>query len=225
MDENQERPTTSKVRDNEKANAGNSRFESFPYQSIQIIINRGRKDHTFDTQVTCIIKPQNSPKYTRKDMDKLAGTYIFRVHSNYQLDEDSERILEENKSNQRKLSSMSKYYTQCLQILKDVLKCSTYEELEDFQYPRLAADASIAERKMYRVMKHVLFDFSSKCFRQFSAISNHERTFFVDRIVPIFNYVQDHCGLIQFEWFVPKQLGLYQVSIVLILLVGARSSL
>lgn len=38
--------------------------------------------------------------------------------------------------------------------------------------------------------------------KQRSILSNHERTYTVDRVAPIFNYFADSIGSIQFEWFV-----------------------
>lgn len=160
----------------------------------------------FDTSIATNIMSQNAPKYLREDLEKLAFLYIFRIPHNDELDDESKKVLDENTANQRELKSFAKY-PECLRIRKAALSYSTHDDFEEFVYPRLAPTASIAEQKFYRIMKHILYDYSTKCFRKQPILSNHERTFFSDKVVPIFNYFADGCSLIQFEWFVSKQLA------------------
>lgn len=119
------------------------------------------------------------------------------------MDEEDYPLLKKNIDDQQDLRSLSKY-TECMKVLRAALSSSTDEEFEEYKYPRLAWTVSSMEQKFYRIMKHVLYDYASKCFRQQQIFSNHERTFFVDRIVPIFNYFADHCVLVQFAWYVFK---------------------
>ncbi|KAI9032505.1 hypothetical protein CLU79DRAFT_680166, partial [Phycomyces nitens] len=58
------------------------------------------------------------------------------------------------------------------------------------------------EQSLIRTMQFVLTDFCSKCNRKSSVITlaNSERTFWVDRIVPLFQSFGDQTGLLTYQW-------------------------
>ncbi|KAI9247751.1 hypothetical protein BY458DRAFT_446176 [Sporodiniella umbellata] len=56
------------------------------------------------------------------------------------------------------------------------------------------------QRTIIQIIQYILTDFSGKCYRVGKTLDNYERTFFIDRVVPIFQNMGDQTGLISFKW-------------------------
>ncbi|KAI7858719.1 hypothetical protein BDC45DRAFT_564841 [Circinella umbellata] len=64
----------------------------------------------------------------------------------------------------------------------------------------LDGDNTINQQRFHRLVQHIITWFSSRCGRVTPIETNHERTFFVDFIVPIFQYFHDQIQYLQFQW-------------------------
>lgn len=90
---------------------------------------------------------------------------------------------------------------EALRVLRLALTSKDVNELEDFQFGKVPDSASGEEKCLLRTIRHTLQDFVSKCRRSSPVVpTNHERTFFFDRVMPIINYFADNCGTVVFEW-------------------------
>ncbi|KAI9020994.1 hypothetical protein CLU79DRAFT_804594 [Phycomyces nitens] len=59
---------------------------------------------------------------------------------------------------------------------------------------------STEEDQMINIIRYVLTDFCGKCNRPEEFHSKSERTFWIDRVIPIFQTIGDQTGLLGFEW-------------------------
>lgn len=104
------------------------------------------------------------------------------------MSEEDAAVVQTYQDNQQSISSIIDHHSNTLVILKHALSsCKSHVELFEYDYPNLdPTTATQDNRSFYRMVKHTLLDFSSKCFRATPIYSNHERTFFADRVIPIF---------------------------------------
>ena len=118
------------------------------------------------------------------------------------MSEEDAAVVQTYEDNQQSISSIIDHHSNTLVILKHALSsCKSHVELLEYDYPNLdPTTATQDNRSFYRMVKHTLLDFSSKCFRATPIYSNHERTFFADRVIPIFSAFENHHQNIHFEW-------------------------
>lgn len=122
------------------------------------------------------------------------------------LDQDALKLLESNQESQRMLHSLSKYGFQ-LSMIRECLELVNHEEIPGkvWNYG-LENCATIRQQRFHRLIQHVLTWFSSRCSRIIPIKTNHERTYFVDFVVPIFQFFHDQIRHLDFQWyrFFPK---------------------
>ncbi|KAG1444343.1 hypothetical protein G6F46_012529 [Rhizopus delemar] len=105
------------------------------------------------------------------------------------------------KDAQSSLTTLKSWKTAYI-FLVDALK-QTQSELPHwlwkYEYP---TNIDKYEKELIRTVQFVLTDFSSKCNRQRSVLnlSNSECTFWVDRVVPLFQIFGDQTGLLNYQW-------------------------
>ena len=157
----------------------------------------------FDRGPLLLPGPANGPKFNSMDIDKLDG-FIFCVHYNiYRLSEKYIQLIQQHNDDTAALKSLqqyplaTKYLEQALETNED------HESLLDYSWP--LPDTPIGkmpkhEAQFYRVIKLNLTEFSSKCCRSQIMLTNHERTFFMDRVKPMLQYMADQTDLIHLLW-------------------------
>ncbi|KAI9488091.1 hypothetical protein BDB00DRAFT_849955 [Zychaea mexicana] len=167
----------------------------------KVSLNKGKKLHTFDCQLISKINIQNGPKFTLEDMKRLSPMYSFRFQgARYPASSDIDVVIANNQQEQRRLTSLNRH-PESLRILRLALNCKDVDELEDFHFGKVPVTASKEERGLFLCIRHTLQDFVSKCRRKAATVpTNHERTFFFDRVMPIINYFADNSGAVYFEW-------------------------
>lgn len=118
------------------------------------------------------------------------------------MSEEDTTVIRTHQDNQQCISSIADYHSNTLDILNHTLSSSkTHVDLFEYSYPNLDPTTATQDNiSFYRMMRHILLDFSSKCFRTTPIYSNHERTFFADRVIPIFSAFENHHQNIHFEW-------------------------
>ncbi|KAI8644699.1 hypothetical protein BD408DRAFT_320870, partial [Parasitella parasitica] len=67
-----------------------------------------------------------------------------------------------------------------------------------YEYP---SNIDPHERELIQVIQFVLTDFASKCnILGMNGSTNLERTFWIDRVVPLFQIFGDQTGLLSYKW-------------------------
>ncbi|CEI87733.1 hypothetical protein RMCBS344292_02142 [Rhizopus microsporus] len=118
------------------------------------------------------------------------------------LDQDALKLLESNQESQRMLHSLSKYGFQ-LSMIRECLELVNHEEIlgKVWNYG-LENCATIRQQRFHRLVQHVLTWFFSRCSRIIPIKTNHERAYFVDFVVPIFQFFHDQIRHLDFQWCV-----------------------
>lgn len=110
--------------------------------------------------------------------------------------EDAE-LVKIDQGNHRTLRTLTKYSVQ-VELIRDCLKVSYANPIPLLVWTR-ASDSSSTTGHHYPV-QHATTWLSSRCERITLIRTNHEGTFFVDFIVPIFQYFHDQIQYLQFQW-------------------------
>ncbi|KAG2218136.1 hypothetical protein INT45_000434, partial [Circinella minor] len=156
-----------------------------PGNSTSIKIFRGKRAHTFDQTLADKISSQDTPKITKNDTEKISKI---------------KDILKACHEDQRELRSFTKY-PECLKNIRSALSCRNHHDFASFKFPDLNTNiTSNKKNSFYRFAKYILWDYSSKCFRNPLSFTNHERTFFSVYIVPVFSHFENQYQDIHFEW-------------------------
>ncbi|KAI7876626.1 uncharacterized protein EV154DRAFT_486438 [Mucor mucedo] len=143
----------------------------------------------------------NSNNCTNKKISlnkgKQVHTFDFQLISNINIQNGPKFTMEDMKS----LSPMYSFRFQgsCYPINNDA--DTVIANNQQGSTATLPVTASDQERCLLRTIRYTLQDFVSKYRRKSPIIpSNHERTFFFDRVMPIINYFADNSGTVHFEW-------------------------
>ncbi|KAI7848979.1 hypothetical protein BDC45DRAFT_561173 [Circinella umbellata] len=168
----------------------------------KIKIIKSQKTITFDTTLASKIIPLNTPKISKVDREKLSDIYTFIMQTYDKMTQEELSVIRKHQDDQRKLVSLVDNHSSSFNIIKQALSsCRTHMDLDDYKFPALDhATNSFQQHNFYRTLKHVLIDFTSKCFRTVPIFSNHERTFFADRVIPILSAFENYHQNIHFEW-------------------------
>ncbi|KAF9346834.1 hypothetical protein BGX26_001657 [Mortierella sp. AD094] len=103
--------------------------------------------------------------------------------------------------NERLSASLKERVYNELRAQKSLGTLKQFQALYQFLSKALeSSDLNILEEQLISVIQYVLTDFSSKCSRPSVFIPISERTFWIDRVVPIFRNLRDQTGLVGFEW-------------------------
>lgn len=122
------------------------------------------------------------------------------IESNPDICEEDAAIVQEDKENQRKLYTLSQYPTQ-MSLIRECLELNSASEIPFLVWTRaLDVGSPNNQHRFHKLVQHALTCFSSRCSRITAIKTNHERTFFVDFIVPIFQYFHDQIQYLQFQW-------------------------
>lgn len=118
------------------------------------------------------------------------------------MPEEDTAAIRTHQHNQKSLSSINNHHSDTLDIPKHALSsCPNHVDLDDYVYPNLdPATATQDNQNSHLMIKHIIVDFVSKWFRTTPIYSNHERTLYVDRVVPILSVSENHHQNIHFEW-------------------------
>lgn len=149
----------------------------------------------------------HGPKFKASNISRLAPIANMVIESNAEnLDQDTLKLLESNQESQRMLHSLSKYGFQ-LSMIRECLELVNHEEIlgKVWNYG-LENCATIRQQRFHRLVQHVLTWFFSRCSRIIPIKTNHERAYFVDFVVPIFQFFHDQIRHFDFQWyrFFPK---------------------
>ncbi|KAI9007857.1 hypothetical protein CLU79DRAFT_829619 [Phycomyces nitens] len=137
-------------------------------------------------RMECIASSQpKRPKITDKTIDTLSPVVLF-VSNHYLTD-------------QVNLLELKKYPTAYKLLIQamDVPLSTLPHFLWTFQ---IEDNTNSDDLTFVNIIRCILTDFYSKCQRNPHFQPKHERTFWVDRVVPIFQALGDHSQLLGFQW-------------------------
>jgi hypothetical protein len=122
------------------------------------------------------------------------------IECNPDIYEEDAALIQENQENQRTLRTLSQYAVQ-ISLIRECLTLNHANEIPLLVWTRaLEGNNTTNQQRFHRLVQHVTRWFSSRCERVTPVKTNHERTFFVDFIVPIFQYFHDQVQYLQFQW-------------------------
>ncbi|KAL1936648.1 hypothetical protein VTP01DRAFT_782 [Rhizomucor pusillus] len=141
----------------------------------------------------------NLPKFTADSILKLSDIVMIIMPGNRFLSDKLKKVVEAEAIDQQSLKSL-KQFPSVYQLLQSVLQ-QPYEELPYALWTyRLPSSISLTERQLTRIVQFVLTEYANKSNRRSEYISKSERTFWIDRVVPLLQTLGDQTGLLGFEW-------------------------
>lgn len=140
------------------------------------------------------------PKFKFTDIVRLQPFVRMAIECNQDLFEEDANIIQENQENQRMLRTLAQYAVQ-MSLIRECLTLNHANQIPPLVWTRdLEGNNTTNQQRFHRLVQHVTTWFSSRCERVTPVKTNHERTFFVDFIVPIFQYFHDQIQYLQFQW-------------------------
>ncbi|RCH82331.1 hypothetical protein CU097_004447 [Rhizopus azygosporus] len=122
------------------------------------------------------------------------------IECNSEIYEEDAALIKEEQEKQRTLRTLSQYAVQ-LSLIRECLALNNTNEIPLLVWMRALEGNSITnEQRFHRFVQHITTWFSSRYERVIPIKTNHERNFFVDFIVPIFQYFHDQVQYLQFQW-------------------------
>lgn len=153
------------------------------------------------------------PKLTWDTVQELSNIIILVTPYNKNLSSENLQCLQQQEADQGSLSSL-KQFPLVHKLLIDILDIVDYDEWPLFLWNYDANTTDDLEKKLLNAAKYILTDFSSKCNRPLIFQPKGERTFWIDRVIPIFQTLGDQTGYIGFEWceVEPKDYNTYTMD-------------
>ncbi|KAF9408056.1 hypothetical protein BGZ76_005943, partial [Entomortierella beljakovae] len=141
----------------------------------------------------------HTPKLPSNTVRRLEELVTILSPSNDSLPSELKAIVKKQSEEQHSLHSL-KAYPVAFKMLCDAMDVPR-ETLPAFLWKfDISDECMVHDRQLVDVIRHVLTEFSSKCKRPAEFCSISERTFWIDRIQPIFQHFGDQTGLLGFEW-------------------------
>lgn len=158
------------------------------------------KKHCFRISTSAQKTTLNEPKFKYADIVRLQPFVNMAIEGNQDISEEEAKSIQENLENQRKLQTLSKYADQ-MTLIRDCLALNHATEIPLLVWTRTVDGNNTTNQKRFHcLVQHITTWFSSRCQRITPVRTNHERTFFVDFIVPVFQYFHDQVQYLQFQW-------------------------
>ncbi|KAG0235660.1 hypothetical protein BGW42_004899 [Actinomortierella wolfii] len=198
------------IHDTDHLDAGNDSSERAKRpKSVSIV---GEKQiYTFSAALD--LPPSNCPKMPDDVLMKLQSIMTVQFPTNKHLDLKQREIVAEEVAAQQSLSTLKEFKT-AFKFLCEALE-QPCGEMPSFLWKFDVASQSLSkeETQLINVMQFVLIDFSSKCHRNTVFSPKSERTFWVDRVAPVFQHLADQTGLLGFEWCETAAMDLHETNI------------
>ncbi|KAI8354971.1 hypothetical protein B0O80DRAFT_450269 [Mortierella sp. GBAus27b] len=146
------------------------------------------------------LPPPNCPGIPSDVPEKLQDIMTVLVPANHHLTDDQKALVTRETEDQQTLKSL-KGFRAAFKFLCEALD-RPYKDMPVFLWTcgPSSEDLSPEEQQLIRIIQLVLTDFSGKCSRNPAFQPKSERTFWVDRVVPILQSLADQTGRLGFEW-------------------------
>lgn len=97
-------------------------------------------------------------------------------------------------------NSLTTYFPIVYKFVLDALKVESYQELPKYIWSYQHNIIQEFEQQFFKAIQYTLTNYSDKCDRSVQLQMRGERTFWVNRIVPMFQPLGDQIGLIGYKW-------------------------
>ncbi|CEP19194.1 hypothetical protein [Parasitella parasitica] len=167
-----------------------------------IRLTKNSKTYSFKPPVSCLTMP-HTPKIQERDSRAILKNCALGIESLINKSEytntDEMKELKTNQKQQRDNMSLSKICG-IMDFLRDALNYEFNELLAAlWTHPILDSSDSTA-RHFASIIAYTLTDFHCNCKQPMNFTNNHERTPFVEFIVPMFKYLAKQTNLLGFSW-------------------------
>lgn len=158
------------------------------------------KKHCFSISTPVKNTTLYGPKFKSTDIVRLQPFVRVAIECNQIICEEDAKIIQENLENQRKLQTLSQYAVQ-MSLIRECLALNHANEIPLLVWTRaVEGNNTTSQKRFHCLVQHITTWFSSRCQRMTPVRTNHERTFFVDFVVPVFQYFHDQVQYLQFQW-------------------------
>ncbi|CEG84516.1 hypothetical protein RMATCC62417_18307 [Rhizopus microsporus] len=158
-----------------------------------------KKDTYIFRDASTPLHPPKRPKITGENISTLSPIINIVNSSNVHLSTEQKNLARQNIIDQVNMTSLKEYPT-AFNMLKQALNVAL-EELPHFLWTyTMPNDTTDYDKTLSKIVKFVLTDFSSKCHRNPYYQPKYERTYWIDRVVPILQCFGDHSQLLGFQW-------------------------
>ena len=143
------------------------------------------------------------PKIKSVELAKISRVVVVDMNGNAEGSEEVEKEVLANRISNREFRSLDHVSPDILPFLRNILaKNSKADFLHSLCLHDQAHDLPDDASKLMLVIKTTLTDFYAMVAYATSSPydHNHERTFWVDRVVPMFKYFSKITGLVEFKW-------------------------
>lgn len=169
-----------------------------PAKRAKIVSIPGER-HVYTFAAADEIFVPNLPKLTADSILKLKDIVTIIMPGNRFLSDKLKKVVETEAFDQQSLKSLKQFPT-VYQLLQLVLQKPNEELPYALWTYRLPSNISSTERQFARIVQFVLTDYANKSNRRSDYMSSSERTFWIDRVVPLLQTLGDQTGLVGFEW-------------------------
>ncbi|KAG2192494.1 hypothetical protein INT47_009693 [Mucor saturninus] len=158
-----------------------------------------KKDTYHFRDATTSLQDSKRPKITKENIRALAPITTIVKPWNSELSSDLRRIASQQILDQAN-QVLLRQYPVAHNFLKEALDVelpNLPSHLWKFTPPK---DIESHDATMVKIIQFLLTDFCSKCYRNPIYQPRTERTFWIDRVVPIFQVFGHHSQLLGFQW-------------------------
>jgi hypothetical protein len=139
------------------------------------------------------------PKLSLTTIQELKNIVKIIAPYNQQLSPSDMNSLKGQQDDQDKLIAL-KQFPSVHSSLLGVLAIDNYKEWPKYMWNFVGDAKSDLEIKLLEASKYILTDYANKCNREPIFTPKHEKTLWIDRVIPILQTIGDQTGYIGFEW-------------------------
>lgn len=163
------------------------------------IANTGKATILSFTSCDINVYSPNQPKLTKVQIKKLSPLLKIITPYNRELEESTKLLIEKEQQDQNNLKILKSYPAAYL-LLVDAMEIPIHDLPKWLWNHVYSQSSTVRDIELMLAIKYTLTDFAGKCNRKRLRQTNSERTFWINRIVPIFQPFADQTGLLDFEW-------------------------
>ncbi|CAO3639361.1 unnamed protein product [Mucor hiemalis] len=194
--------TSSNTNELGRLNVQSNSTSSINQQEKNLTMQKNQKRFILNSALSCLSAP-HKPKVQKVDRKTIADLCSLGIEclvdDELYKDTDAMKEFKENCSMQERNSSLLEV-CQILDFLDDVLNCP-FGKFPHTLWSHPVHDSTDTDtNNLANIISYTLTDFHCNCKQPMVTNSNHERTPFVDYVIPMFKYLAKETGLLDFSW-------------------------
>lgn len=178
------------------------RSKQFRESDATITLTKNTKKYSLKPPVSCLAMP-HTPKIQVLDSETIMKGCALGIESlinNPKYSKTDEmKELKNNQHSQQKNTSLSKT-SNIMDYLGDVLNYDFTEFLPNICSHSIHQSGDITTKQFANLITYTLTDYHCNCKQPMISNNNHERTPFVEYVVPMFKYFAKETNLLGFSW-------------------------